>query len=51
MALTPPVILDISTARGFSAWAIEIVPMPSRSGYREADYSLAILTRRSVTDA
>ena len=28
-----------------SEWAIEIVPMPSRGDYHEADYSLALLTR------
>ncbi len=34
-----------------SEWALEIVPMPPRGDYHEADYSLALLTRRSITNA
>ena len=34
-----------------SGWELEIVTMPPRGAYHEADYSLAILTRSSVRDA
>ena len=34
-----------------SEWALEIVPMPPRGDYHETDYSLALLTRRSITNA
>ena len=34
-----------------SEWALEIVPMPPRGDYHETDYSLALLTRRSIINA
>ena len=34
-----------------SDWALEIVSMPSRGEYHAADYSLALLSRRSITGA
>ena len=34
-----------------SEWALEIVSMPSKGDYHEADYSLALLTRRNASSA
>ena len=34
-----------------SEWELEIVPMPARGSYHEADYSLALLTRRESASA